>query len=637
MIRLYILVLIVGLSSLISAYADEPTDTIADQHLDEVTVEAASQRVGAKMVEYSPTARQKNISSSATMLLQHMAIPELDISPTTGTIKTMIGDDVSLFIDYVPASANDLSGMRTKDVIKVEYYDYPTDPRFMGAKHVVNFIMQQYEYGGYTKLSGTERMIAYDNGTYSAFSKMTYKKMTYDVYIGEKFMLSKPGHVGRVSDEVYRLTDVAGLPTVINRHSETWTRNKDDNFDVSFRARYVTDKVQITNNLSFSRAHNPSVATTGTVSYDSPSIAGGRSESVTATQSLSPTYQGSFYFTLPHDFALTLSPTFTYGHNKEWSRSIEGDYYDVVNNVREDVLYTRMPVKVNKRFGQLHNIVFGIDGLYRHHNVNYTGTYPSLQKFHHEFGCVQVGYSSQLGKFYTNIDGGLSNEWTTINGHTNTHFYPFLHVQEQFVPNDRHQLSLWFQYASSTPGISEKSENYIRVNELMWYTGNPELHNSDHVTVSLNYTWLPNNKFRVGVYGAYYGMYDNQVTVYEPLDGYLVRRPYNSGDLSQYMISANAAAYLFERKLVVQAGPSATFIRQSGMLRDSFNSFNLWAQATWYHGNFWVNAYMNTPTRDFDSSSGVVTRQDLFYQVSAGWGNSTWTISASWQNFARYS
>ena len=46
--------------------------------------------------------------------------------------------------------------MNLQDVKRVEYLESPADPRFMGEKFVVNFIMEEYIYGGYVKLSGYE-------------------------------------------------------------------------------------------------------------------------------------------------------------------------------------------------------------------------------------------------------------------------------------------------------------------------------------------------------------------------------------------------------------------------------------------------------------------------------------------------
>lgn len=78
----------------------------------------------------------------------------------------------------MPASADEMRGIRIEDVKRIEYYDYPNDSRFMGKPHVINFIMQKYEYGGYVK------GIYYDNFIISrqlnGYAKVQYKKMTFD-------------------------------------------------------------------------------------------------------------------------------------------------------------------------------------------------------------------------------------------------------------------------------------------------------------------------------------------------------------------------------------------------------------------------------------------------------------------------
>lgn len=158
-------------------------DTIASIHsLNEIVVEAQMQRTSAKSSTYLPGKNQKNAAQNAVSLLGLMSIPEIDIDPVSNVVKTAAGEDVSIFIDFVPATKEDLQGMKTTDVKKVEYYHYPSDPRFQNTRYAINFIMQKYEWGGYTKINadksfGVNRTEAY------LYSKMTYKAMTFDIYM----------------------------------------------------------------------------------------------------------------------------------------------------------------------------------------------------------------------------------------------------------------------------------------------------------------------------------------------------------------------------------------------------------------------------------------------------------------------
>lgn len=615
--------------------ASEPADSVPEQNLKEVVVEGQNQRIAAKAVEYTPTARQRNISATAVDLLRHMAIPELNIQPGSSSVKTLDNEDVTIFIDYVAVSDYDLTGMRTKDALRVEYYDYPTDPRFMGAKHVINFIMQQYEYGGYTKFYGSEGAVASNRGNYSAFSKLQYHRMTYDAYFGGGFS-SAGRHIGSDSEERYRVLNADGSPREINRYLSNRSDSRSDNLGASFRARYNTEKIQISNSIYFSRSHSPFTDSEGHVWYSDPSIAGGDWYSTSASQNISPSYNGSFYFTLPRSFALSLTPSASYSHNKQWSATTEGDYYDNVNNVREDYWSVRLPIQVNKRINEVHSILFGIDGIYSHNRVSYAGTYPSVQNLNFYFASAQIGYSSQLGKFYTDIDGGISNEWNVINGYTTTHFYPYVHVREAYVPNDKNKLTLWLQYASNTPQLSSKSDNILRSNELLWITGNPDLNNSDHITASLQYSWMPSNRFQLFGYTSYFCKLDNMVETYIPFEGTLLRRPVNRGLYNQYQLGVNATAYFLDRNLQIMAGAGGYFIRPTALRSDYYKNIYWHLTAAYYIENFWINAYYNSPSHQIGSSTGMIYDYESFYGISAGWGNSTWSVQAYAQQFFAY-
>lgn len=136
------------LSTLLSVwhggYAQQPAempDSLDAGVLNEVVVEAQMQNTTARMSTYIPGAREKNAAKDAASLLNLMAIPQLSVDPVTDVVKTLSGQPVSIFIDYVEASSEDISGLNPHDVKRVEYYDNTSDPRFSGKRYVINFIM----------------------------------------------------------------------------------------------------------------------------------------------------------------------------------------------------------------------------------------------------------------------------------------------------------------------------------------------------------------------------------------------------------------------------------------------------------------------------------------------------------------
>lgn len=163
----------------------ETPDSIKTQNLDEVVVEAQNQRTDAKLSSFTPTGKQKSSAQNAIDLLRQLAIPQINLNLVDNAVTTQSGQNVAIFINYLPASSEEIEGILTTDVRRVEYLDFPTDPRFQGYEHVVNFIMQKYEYGGYTKATVSENfLVGKLSSRASVYSKFAYKSMTYDLYAG---------------------------------------------------------------------------------------------------------------------------------------------------------------------------------------------------------------------------------------------------------------------------------------------------------------------------------------------------------------------------------------------------------------------------------------------------------------------
>lgn len=149
---LFVTAIIISLNAIATSTDNNSNDTTYKE-LKEFVVEGQSSFITDNGMIFIPNKQVKNASNDAISLLRNMAIPVLQIDPLGNSVKNISNSDVSIFIDFQPATQQEILGMRTKDVVRVEYYDNPTDPRFKGSRAVVNFIMKKYQYGGYLKLN----------------------------------------------------------------------------------------------------------------------------------------------------------------------------------------------------------------------------------------------------------------------------------------------------------------------------------------------------------------------------------------------------------------------------------------------------------------------------------------------------
>lgn len=102
-----VITFIIALLCAICALAQtEAQDSIKAKELGEVVVEAQMQRINAEVSTYIPMARQKNAAQNAVSLLSMMSIPQISVDPVSQAVQTAHGQNVSIFIDYLPATAS---------------------------------------------------------------------------------------------------------------------------------------------------------------------------------------------------------------------------------------------------------------------------------------------------------------------------------------------------------------------------------------------------------------------------------------------------------------------------------------------------------------------------------------------------
>lgn len=626
--------LILCATATIAAMAQTETPgSVKTQNLDEVVVEAQMQRTSPTSTTYTPSGKQKNAAQNAIDLLWHMAIPQIKINPIDNSVTDNAGEGVSLFFNYMPASKEDVEGLRTADVRRVEYLEFPSDPRFRGAQRAINFIVQEYEYGGYTKVTADEDFLIGLSSNANIFSKFAYKKMTYDLYVAANNL--NRHHSGYDIDGKYTLKDSNGKDYTLTRNETTDnSHSRQNQYPVTFRASYNTEKVQISNTLGYSHSANPIQEQNGSLTY-SPAVEQDYSYSRSnPSHSNSLSYQGNYFFVLPKDYSVNFNPQFSYSHNNNSLTYTTSSTEPIIRDARENAYYYRVNAYINKRFAQKHTLMLGINTGNTINRLQYTGNASYSDRFSNPFVSGQLCYQSQIQKFSLYADAGVLWERTSINTIKNDDVYPYVHFNIRYTPNNKNAFSAYFQFANNTPGIDQKASDLLRDNEVMYITGNPSLDNSRHITFNINYTWLPSNVFNMSAYGRYFELFDRFITAYEPFDNgrALLRTYINDGNYVQSEIGIAAILNLFNKSLQLYVSPNQKFYRSTGVFDKSFYPFQITAQATYYLKQWYFQAYYQSHQKMMFTGSPTTYRSRDFYSLSAGWSNSDWNISLTAYN-----
>lgn len=611
----------------VPVYAQELVDTLKTRELSEVVVKAQMQRTSPTSTTYTPTSKQKNASQNAIDLLRQIAMPQIQINPVSEAVTDNAGGEVAIFINFLEASKEEMEGLRTPDVKKVEYLEFPTDPRFRGAQRVINIIVQEYAYGGYTKLTTNENFLVGFSSRNNIFSKFSYKRMTYDLYAGANNWNNH--HIGNNVKGIYSLKDTDGKDYQLIR-TETLddSHYKQNQYPVTFRATYASEKIQIRNTVGFTHLDIPVYGQRGNLTYQPGSEQNYTFNRSNPNRNNSLAYQGSFFFLLPKQFSIDISPRFNYTHSNDNLSYSTSNSPEIVRNARENAYNYRVDAYLQKRIGQKHTAMLGVNGGDNINRLRYSGTNSYYDRFHNAFAAGMLCYNFQAQKVSLYADAGFCWEQSDINGIKNNDKYPFLHINFRYSPNSKNALTAYFQFASSSPGINQKASDVLQDNEYMFVTGNPMLDNSRHITLNLSYTWMPSNVFGLSAFNNFFEMIDRQIITYKPhFDGSTLLRTYiNDGNYIQNEMGLAANYKLFDGKLQLYVSPKQTFFKSTGVYNKSYNLFTITAQATYYLNSFYFEAYYQTPGKQMFSSSPQIYKNRNFHSLTVGWANSDWNI-----------
>ncbi len=598
----------------------QSNDSIAPRQLDEVVVKANLNRTDAGGVYFIPSSKQKNTAQNGIDLLRRMAIPQIKVGLADDKVTTHTGETVAIYINYTKASAEELEGLRTSDVRKVEYYYSPSDQRFMGERNVVNIIVQPYVYGGYTKLSLGEKFFIGLSSTASIYSKFTYKKLTYDIFVGSRNFYNQ--HISNEIENHYLLTNNDAL--WINRlQIPEHSRYAQNILPMSFRASYSKRGFQMKNTVAFTFQETPHNMAEGSLTF-SPSIFPKKeytSENSSRVRTLS--YNGNFNFNLPNQYYLTITPKASYSHNNQ-NYCYTSDESIISNIAKEDSYVASVMAMGRKIFADVHYLFIRGFGGYSNYKVDYSGTTVSSDRIKEAYGGASVQYGYYTDRITADLLLGVRGDCNTTNTESETEVYPFANANFGWSPNQKHSLNISLSYSKEPMNANLKSPNILRENELMYYCGNPNLKYSPNFMANIGYNWIPNSWLQISPFTQLYGIFDRYVPIYNPyMDGRAILRQYaNDGNHYRTQIGVAVTANFLNGNLQLQLMPSQFLYKSTGYYDMNYNPFALSCSAIYYLGDFYFSGFYEMRNRTLWTNSGTIYKDRSQLQFSAGWSKS---------------
>lgn len=631
----FLILFLMSLCHTVSVSAEEP-DSLS-MTLDEVVVQGRTQRVIKYGVEYMPDKQLKKSAIDAVSLLFRMQIPQLNINPVDMSVKTASGGGVDMFIDYIAATPQDLQGIRPEDVLRVEVLEYPQDPRFNSSPHVVNFIMRRYEWGGYTKLTASGRMLNDESVSGALYQKFEYKNWTFDASAdawgawADKYRDYKNETLrdftfgGNHYDEVSRIS------------STTDYSGRNNGQKVSLRGARHGKSSFISHTVSFSRTGAPENTKFSEVSFSDNLFPAAKAVDSKLSQSISVAVKGHYTFSFKGGHFLLADWSFGHSGNRNSSCYTLAGQSPISNRQKEAVYSPDVTLAYSKDLGRSNTFRVMGASYANFYDTHYFGSYSALERMISSESMMFLEYMQnwRFGlSLYSRI--GLSYVFGRLNGVNYMHEWgPRLGLQLQQQINSRNSVSLEGWWANSHPEPSISNSAIIKTHELLWIQGNPDLKNICGPMLTFTYNYIPTNSLSFSA-SVRYDRYMNMPLYYfRPVPGYEgIVRTYN-GDNDDNNFSANIAGLLrlCGNKLSLYAAGQFNNTRSNGFHPVNEKWFTGKASATGYLGNFSVNLYYETPTRRVLNTGGYITRIPAFYMVEATYGVGNLKASLRFSNW----
>lgn len=607
-------------------YAQKPDTTktfLQGKELEEVVVKSSYLTREDDHILAIPTKEQRKHAVTGYDLLSNLMIPGVSVERSTGSVTTPNGA-ATLYIDGREVDFREVQSLRPKDISRVEYFDVPTG-KYAKDAYAINIIMKPLNNGGYTQLDASQN-VGYLYGDYNLISKFVTGTKSLNLWAGYSMENPKTS-MGEMESFVfpnYQLNRQQYYNNASNKQTEEYVQasisNRGKKYIWMLRGGMAWNDIK--NNVN-----------NGMIDYwkTNTSVKDG---SLLNINSRNKSYRPSVYFYGLHTFSKTKSLDYTfdgYYSRNDYNRFYNEDDMSFHSLVKEDYYYVKANANYSMTFRHKNRLAFSLFEFMRISDSEYTGASTYNQNLHSSETILFTDYSQRLGRFFFDINPGLSFLTYRLKGMRSiNHLTPRLQTRATYKIDKVQQLQFIFALGNTYPRINTINNVEQQIDPIIILKGNPNMDNSILLNPRLSHT-LNLNKFALQTGVAYFYQNHSIISDYYIRDGYLIstfrddciyHRP--SVDISMtYKPSGSLNMKV--------SGQWIEHLVRGGAEQRNLSAISGTAMINYYVRDFSFGASLMTPSRNLIDSQ--IHRKTFWrYQLSAMWNHRNWAVEANANN-----
>lgn len=597
--------------------------------LDEVTVEADMAETTRGGMKYYINSYQREASNDAYTLLNSMNIPGIDVDRRSGKASTATGEAITYYIDGHPTSDMELRAIRPKDVLRVEFYDYPL-PQFDMKRPVINYVMKKYEYGGYVSLSGTQGFLN-ENGDYRANFVFNKKKLTYMLLLNGGY---SDLNEGTNTKESYRMEENGGFDLSRERN---YIDGKSRNYNLGATGllQYQSDGLMLQNVVMLNYNKQPKKIASDVLNYTPELMPPTESWSSATSKGIQPFWMLYVRKQIKKNQMIAVSTRFQYANTESNSLyALRTDGFNPIANDAKSHAYNYMiGTQYSYSFKNNCTLTFfpRVDGNISH--VRYTGTNPSLQDVGQTTINVPLYYQGLFKnkyEFSVTVQGTIQT-YKVNDNKRNTEISPTASIYLN-IPLSKHaRIGSNISYITTPAQAAMRSETTQQIDEITLQRGNPDMGMYNTMFANVFYTHVFGN-FMLSPYAYTTHYFDSPKSTYNIENGMLVKS-YADGIGDSHYVGAgvNGSLSLLGKSLVLKAGAMYDSYNYTGLYDRHGNYCSYSLGASYYYRKFSVSLSYKSRQKGFnngDSHYEIKPSYDFFMT----YGHRSWYFEAGCSN-----